>query len=430
MATKSWDMDVAVVGGGITGAAVARDAAGRGLSVALFERHDLGSGTTSRSSRMIHGGLRYLERFDVRLVRESLSERNRLFRAAPDMTRQARFRLPLARDSRPAWMIFCGLVLYDLIAGTRDMRREPDGFSYVDGLGEPERLTAALAADAARRGAEVRTYTPVEAFDGEGRIHTAGGAFRPRCVILCAGPWTDRVLAAWGCSFPMPLMGPTRGSHILMDAVIERPTLLQASSDGRVFFAVPAFGGTLVGTTDFEDEGDPGRLEPRPEEIQYLLSEIRRRVPALGESYRGAWTGLRPLLSSRLSAGARSRGDLVRLHPRRANLVVVVGGKLTTMRLMAERAVDAAVGRVLGAANGAWTVSESLPAAPDLFRVRTFGDALLRRGSEAFRSDPEALRARRDEVARSLGWDGDRVKAEWDAFRREARGSFGLEIPA
>lgn len=399
--------DLLIIGGGITGVAAARDAAGRGLSVVLLEKNDIASGTTSRSSRMAHGGLRYLEGGEIRLVRESLRERNLLFEKAGDLVRPARFRLPARGLERIK--IGAGLGLYDLLAGSRGMRFERGGFSYVDGLCDPEKLTARMAADAAGRGAVIRTYCGVRSVGAEVETEV-GDRMRPRAILLCAGPWTDRLLAQWNLGLDRPILSPTRGTHLLMNAPIERPYLLRAS-DGRVFFAIPAFEGTLVGTTDIDDVSDPGAVRPRDGEIEYLLREVKRYLPELGESYRGAWTGIRPLVASDQAAGQRSRGEMILRHPGLRHLVIVVGGKLTTTRLMAERAVATVEREIFRRMPAPWTKEAPLPEKE--FPPRTLADAMLRRSYAAFGPSFVLPSASASEV---------------ENFYREAKESFGLKI--
>lgn len=425
--------DLLVIGGGITGAAVARDAAGRGYRVVLCERADLGGGTTSRSSRLAHGGLRYLEHYAFGMVREALHERDRLVRQAPTRARIARFRLPLASSPRAPWMVSAGLGLYDVFAGRRTSRREGDAFTYEDGVCDPEILTADLAADAVARGAVIRTYTAIVGWEGEAAITSAGDHVRPRATILAAGPWTDRALAAWGISLERPILAPTRGTHILLEAPLDAPYLLQAASDGRVFFAVPWLEGALVGTTDRDETGDPALVRPGAEEIAYLREAAGRYLPDLsGAPLRGAWTGVRPLVAmgAGSSPGARSRSEIVLRHPTHRSLVVVAGGKLTTMRLMAERAVDMVERVILDRPPRPWTGAVELPVAPSGFGVRRLSDLLLRRTYAAFDPDRTKARILAETFAREAGWDEVRLATEWAAFTREAAEEFGLEFPA
>lgn len=421
--------DLLVIGGGITGAAIARDAAGRGYRVVLCERGDLGCGTTSRSSRLAHGGLRYLEHFAFGMVREALTERDHLYAMAPTRARPCRFLLPLAGSIRPRWMLSAGLALYDALAGRRTTSRQGDAFVYEDGLCDPEPLTADLAADAAARGAIIRTYAPIVGRDGKAYRTEDGEEIVPRAAVLAAGPWTDRILARLDLACDPPLLAPTRGTHILLDASLESPHLLQAARDGRVFFAIPWMSGVLVGTTDLEEDGDPGAVTPRAEEVAYLRESVGRYLPQLeGAPVRGAWTGVRPLVRATASPSARSRAEIVRVHPRHGSLVVVAGGKLTTMRLMAERAMDIVERVVLDRPPRPWTAATTLARSPDGFAVRRLADLLLRRSHAAFSADREEARRRAEAYAESVGWDAARFEAEWRDFVREASTVFGLRF--
>ncbi len=422
--------DLLVVGGGITGAAVARDAAGRGYRVVVCERADLGSGTTSRSSRLAHGGLRYLEHYAFAMVKEALRERERLFAAAPARARAVRFRLPLASSPRAPWMVEAGLRVYDALAGERTSRREEGAFTYKDGVCDPELITADLAADAVTRGATIRTYTTVTSWEGGAAVTSAGDRIHPRATILAAGPWTDRVLCGWGMELPSPVLAATRGTHLFLDAPIAEPHLLQATSDGRVFFAVPWLGGTLIGTTDLDETGDPALVRPRIEEIEYLRAAVARHLPSLADApLRGVWTGVRPLVQSGRTAGERSRSEVVMRHPRRKSLVLVAGGKLTTMRLMAERAVNLVERAILDRPPRPWTAGVPLATAPEAFAVQRLSDLLLRRSYAAFDADRSAARRVAEEHARREGWDEARLEKEWASFLKEAGGDFGLEFP-
>lgn len=417
--------DLLIIGGGITGIAAARDAAGRGLKVVLCEKNDIGSGTTSRSSRMAHGGLRYLRNGQVRLVFESLNERNRLFNLAPDFVHKTRFQLPV---SGPQKLYYgAGLMLYDLLSRSKDAKIEANGFSFADGLCEPERLAAALAAEARSRGANIKTYTAIQSIDRDGKVITdSGDEFFPRAILVAAGPWTDRLLLQLNLAFPRPLLLPTRGTHLLMKTPVDRPYLLRAS-EGRIFFAVPAFGGTLVGTTDIDDASDPSKVRPRDEEIDYLLREIKEYLPDLGTSYRGAWTGVRPLVASGAAAGARSRGEAIVGHPSFPNIVVVVGGKLTTMRLMAERSINYVERKILNREPRPWT--SAAPIRPSLeFPATTLSDMMLRRTYAGFSENREVVLAAARAAGEKQGWSPERFSQEMMNFRKEASEAFGLEI--
>jgi glycerol-3-phosphate dehydrogenase len=370
--------DVAVIGGGINGCAIAEEAAARGLSVALFERDDFGSGTTWRSTKLIHGGLRYLEHGDLRLVFESLRERAGLLRSRDYLVKPQRFLLPiLPWTRRPKWQLGLGLELYDLLAlyrGVPAHQRLSDsalhdlapalpagtrgGFAFYDARAlAPERLALELALDAQRAGAAICNHATVTGIEtAAGRVTSisveqAGQTcqFEVAAVINAAGPWVDAVNHVLDTPTP-PLLGVTRGTHIVVepgepprrDAVFST-----AKQDGRVFFAVPQGDLLLIGTTDDRFDGEPGDVRPTREDIDYLLTEAESLLPGLqlGRRHiRYAYAGLRPL--QKVKGGpeaAISRRHTVIDHARDGGphgLMSVVGGKLSTFRPLAREALD------------------------------------------------------------------------------------------
>lgn len=366
-------LDAVVIGGGINGCAVAEEVSARGLRVALFEASDFGFGTTWRSTKLIHGGLRYLEHGDIRLVFESLRERAWLLRTRPYLVTPQRFFLPMLPWSRrPGWQIRAGLATYDLLAfrggvpGHRAWSRDrliemapylPDvtagGFSFYDArIHSPERLALELALAAERQGAAVFNHTRVArilartgAVSGV-EVERAGEAFEvpARAVINAAGPWVDAVNRAGGLP-GIELLGLTRGTHIVveLDEPLGRDAVFStAKSDGRVFFAVPQGDLLLVGTTDDRFEGDPGSIRPTAEDIDYLLAEAQELMPGrqiTRERIRYAYAGLRPL--QRVAGGpeaAISRRHKVIDHASHGGprgMFSLVGGKLSTFRPLA-----------------------------------------------------------------------------------------------
>lgn len=371
-------LDVAVIGGGINGCAIVLEAARRGLYAALFEASDFGFGTTWRSTKLIHGGLRYLEHGDVRLVFESLRERRWLLRTRPHLVSPQRFLLPmLPWTRRPAWQLRAGLAMYDTLALSRGLprhRRLDDaklralapalapgtagGFAFYDARARsPERLALELALEAERSGAVILNHAPVT------RIETSGGHVRAvhfeqgsesrsvaaRTVINAAGPWVDCVNELTGGD-PPELLGVTRGSHIVVELDEEpgRDAIFStAREDGRVFFTVPQDGLLLIGTTDDRYAGDPGDVRPTADDVEYLLDEARTLLPGLAltrEQVRYAYAGLRPL--ARVEGGAEAaitRRHEVIDHARHGGpmgLYSVIGGKLSTFRPLAREAVD------------------------------------------------------------------------------------------
>jgi len=370
--------DLIVVGGGIHGVAVARDASRRGLSVLLLERGDIASGTSSRTSKLVHGGIRYLETGQFGLVREALRERAILLRTAPAFVRPLPFLLPHYRSGgRSRTAVGLGLWLYgrlarrDALAARGSLSAadamaaapglSPDGLAgasrFWDAQMDDGPLCVALASDAERAGAVLRTYTELTALARlpGGRawrahfrdaIDGVEGEAEGRLVVNAAGPWADAVRAlARGRS--APLVRRTRGTHVVLPVrVSEQALLLTAKRDGRVFFVLPWGGHSLVGTTDSDDETEPSHVGPRPEDVRYLLEEAARAVP-------GTLSRVRPV---RTFAGVRSlaRGagrpwENTREHRvvAEAGMRTIVGGKYTTHRALAERVVDEAV-RSLG----------------------------------------------------------------------------------
>ncbi|MPZ98637.1 MAG: FAD-dependent oxidoreductase [Dehalococcoidia bacterium] len=371
-------LDLVIVGGGINGCGVASMAARAGLRVALFEADDFGFGTTWRSTKLVHGGLRYLEHGDVRLVRESLQERSRLLRTRPYLVQPQRFILPLVPWSRrPAWQLRIGLAAYDALAFRGGLPRharlsrraaadavpaltpqQQGAFAFYDGRAlAPERLALEFALEAHDAGAFVLNHARVAGLLTSGgavagvAVEHAGGEVEVPCstVLNAAGPWVDEVVEDVRDA---PLLGLTRGTHILLD-VPDMPrdaVFSTARSDGRVFFAVPQGELLLVGTTDDRYEGDPGAVHPLPGDIEYLLSEAAEVLPGLHpdrSQVRYAYAGLRPLQRVRggPEAAITRRHELVDHGSRRGGprgLYSAVGGKLTTYRAIAEELLDAA----------------------------------------------------------------------------------------
>lgn len=364
------EYDVLVVGGGINGAGVARDAALRGYQVALIEQHDFGSGSSSRTSKLVHGGVRYLEQGALRLVWEASRERRRLLQLAPHLVRPLPFVFPVFRDSRfgPA-RLRAGMLLYDLLAAFRNVQPHRmlaaaragdwseglrrDGLRgaarYWDAAMDDARLVLANAL--AARGAGAQTFNRVtleRLCIDDGRVTGAvvrdlesgtSATWTARAVVLCTGAWTNGLLAA----FPGagPAVAPTRGTHIVVPPFVQQAFTLAAGRDGRVFFVLPWEGATLIGTTDIADAGAPEDVAPTEPEITYLIEETNRHFPAAAlqrRDVRAAFAGLRPLLHGAGAESGRSREHAL-LEPA-AGLLAVVGGKYTTYRAVAESVVD------------------------------------------------------------------------------------------
>lgn len=387
------DVDVLVIGGGINGAGIARDAAGRGLSVLLAERGDYAGATSSSSSKLIHGGLRYLENFQFGLVREALHEREVLLRAAPHITEPLRFLLPMsAGQPRPAWMIRLGLWIYDRLAGRRQLeasgRLSPSEAAgvphlragrfhtvlhYPDVLTDDARLVLETLLDARKRGADIRNYCEVEAArpvtDGyEVTLREARGAsrVRTRYLINTAGPWTNHVrgrIVGLGEGRPLRLV---RGSHIVlpMPGPEIRDAVTLQQDDGRVVFVLPWLKRFLVvGTTEVAQDSPDEDTDCSEAERDYLLAAVNDALePSFAaESVVWSWAGVRPLVddrSRRLSSMSRSSSLDVAANGR-GGCITVYGGKITTYRRLAEKVMDALAG--LGAKVGpAWTANTPL----------------------------------------------------------------------
>jgi glycerol-3-phosphate dehydrogenase len=366
--------DLLVIGGGITGCGIARDAALRGLSVALVEREDFASGTSSRSSRLVHGGVRYLEHGHLHLVFESSAERRRLLQLAPHLVRPLEFTWPVYAGARiPRWKLNAGLTLYDALALfrnvgshhrlTRDgvLAHEPmlrtdgllGGASYFDAATNDARLTLANAVGAAEHAAVVVNHAPVSSLRIEGgRVVGAditdaivGGmcAVRARAVVNATGPWSDDIRRMDG-EAGAAVRG-SKGVHIAIprDRIGNRGALtLLSNHDGRVLFVLPAESDAIVGTTDTYTASTPSVVHAKREDVQYLLDAANAFFPEAGLTERdviSAWAGIRPLLPEPgTTPGSVSREHEIRTSER--GLISITGGKLTTYRLMAAQVVD------------------------------------------------------------------------------------------
>jgi glycerol-3-phosphate dehydrogenase len=368
------DFDVAVVGGGINGCGIAREAAGRGFSVFLSERDDLASGTSSASTKLIHGGLRYLEQYEFRLVRESLSEREILWRMAPHIIRPLRFVLPHHAGLRPSWLLRLGLFLYDHLAGrtrlpgTRSLDLRTDqaggplkagyrfGLEYSDCWVEDARLVVLTAMDAAAHGAVVRSRTPcvAAARDGDAWAVTVEDAgtgvrsqIRARVLVNAAGPWVDRVLASVEGARSSARIRLVQGSHIAVPRLYEHDRCyVFQNADRRVIFAIPFERDfTLIGTTERDYHGDPAAAAASQEEIAYLCGAANEYFRAQITPADVVWTysGVRPLYDDGTpDARAVTRDYVLELDAPRDGpaLLSVLGGKITTFRVLARSAVD------------------------------------------------------------------------------------------
>lgn len=385
--------DLIVVGGGINGVGIARDAVGRGLSVLLCEKGDLGEGTSSRSSKLVHGGLRYLEYYEFRLVREALAEREVLLALAPHIIWPLRFVLPHSPEQRPAWMVRLGLFLYDHLGGrvklppTRvlDLATAPEGralkkayrraFEYSDCWVDDARLVVLNALDAQGRGAVIRTRTPLvaarrdrEGWDVELRDLAADEALtaRGKVVVNAAGPWVSDVLARVGRPGD-DRVRLIKGSHVLTRKFWkgEHAYILQ-NTDKRVVFAIPYEGEfALIGTTDIPFDGSPDRLEIAKDETDYLVAAVNRYfdVALTQADIVHSYAGVRPLYDDKSadpSAVTRDYVFDVDAPEGQAPLLSVFGGKITTYRRLAEHAL-LKLAPYFPRMGAAWTRAAPLP---------------------------------------------------------------------
>jgi glycerol-3-phosphate dehydrogenase len=402
--TANGIFDLAVVGGGINGTGIARDAAGRGLSVLLLEQGDLAGATSSASTKLIHGGLRYLEHYEFRLVRESLAEREVLLRAAPHIVWPLRFVLPHHAGLRPWWMVRAGLFLYDHLGGRRilpptrvvDLRRDPvgvplrpeftSGFEYSDCWVDDARLVVLNARDAASRGADIRTRAAclsARPVDGVWLLGLSSGEdARARVLVNAAGPWVSRFLSdAAGHAAPTRVR-MVKGSHIVVRRLFQHDRCyIFQNRDGRICFAIPyEHDFTLIGTTDEDYEGDPYAASVSPAEEAYLLSAAGSylRTPIDPSSIVWRYAGVRPLRDDGASSAQEATRDYVLELEGSPPVLSVFGGKITTYRRLAEAAM-AKLAPFFPGLPRAWTAGASLPGGdfpPD--GVAALRDSLLR----------------------------------------------------
>ena len=383
-------VDLVVIGGGINGAGIARDAAGRGLSVILCEKDDLAQGTSSRSGKLIHGGLRYLEYYEFRLVREALIEREVLLNAAPHIVWPMRFVLPHSPEQRPAWLVRLGLFLYDHLGGRKklpgcrniDLRREAEGkpirsdytraFEYSDCWVDDARLVALNALDAEERGATIMTRTAATAarrVDGAWEVEftAADGAasrVRAKAIANAAGPWVENVLNAVAGSNSPRRVRLVKGSHIIVPKFWEGPqAYLFQNTDKRVIFVNPYEGNmALIGTTDIPYEGRAEDVAIDDREIDYLLAAVNRylKVAITKDTIIHSFSGVRPLYDDNAENPSAVTRDYVFDVSGEPPMLSVFGGKITTYRKLAEHAMEK-LRPVFPMMQGSWTADASLP---------------------------------------------------------------------
>ncbi|HVY80947.1 MAG TPA: glycerol-3-phosphate dehydrogenase [Steroidobacteraceae bacterium] len=443
MTASSKTYDVLVVGGGINGTGIARDAAGRGLSVVLCEQDDLAAHTSSASTKLIHGGLRYLEGFHFALVRKALQEREVLLASAPHLMWPLRFVMPHDAHLRPLWMIRAGLFLYDNLARRRrlagsaalDLRRHPAGtplqqqftrgFIYSDGWTDDARLVVLNALDATARGATVLTRTrcrKIEVRNGvwhaelaasngpDGTLHVAA-----RAVVNATGPWVSRFLNEVAAARSERSVRLVKGSHIVVPKLFaHRFAYIFQNIDRRIVFAIPYEEDfTLIGTTDVDYHGDPANVRIDDAEVRYLCDTVNRYFSRQVQPPDVVWSysGVRPLLDDKAGdPSSVTRDYKLEMEREDAPLLSVFGGKITTYRRLAETAVDQ-ITRALGHRSRAWTRDAVLPGG-DL-PARSLA-RFLRSVERRYPWLPASLRTR---YSRSYGTRIDRVIGDARSLR-------------
>jgi glycerol-3-phosphate dehydrogenase len=407
-------VDIFVIGGGINGTSIARDAVGRGYSVALAEMNDLASGTSSAATKLVHGGLRYLEHYEFRLVHEALAEREVLWSEAPHIIRPLRFVLPHHKGLRPAMVLRAGLAMYDYMGGRRllpptktlDLKRDPAGqplkpgyglgFEYSDCWVDDSRFVVLNARDAADRGAQIHVRTKVVSarraeggwlvtLDGEGGRQEISA----RLLVNAGGPWVDQVINGVMGQNGVRNVRLVQGSHIVVRKLYEHERCyFFQNSDGRIIFAIPYEDDfTLIGTTDRDYSGDPQDVRITPEETRYLLSAASEYFakPVTEEQIVWTYSGVRPLFDDGASAAQEATRDYVLKLEQ--GVLNVFGGKLTTSRRLAEAALEKIEGE-LGAKGEAWTKGSTLPGGE--FQPLSY-DAEMRRLGMAYPGMPQPM---------------------------------------
>lgn len=426
------DVDALIIGGGINGCGIARDAAGRGYKVLLCEARDLGSGTSSASTKLIHGGLRYLEHYEFRLVREALREREVLWRMAPHIVWPMRFILPHHDGLRPAWLLRLGLFLYDHLGGRKllpptrriDLRSDPAGapleadyaygFEYSDCWVDDARLVALNARSAAEHGAQIRTRAEITALartkDGWRAViadRWQGGTeeVRAKVVVNAAGPWVDDVLTAMSRQNDVHNVRLIQGSHLVVRRLFDhdRAYIFQ-NGDGRIVFAIPYERDfTLIGTTDRDFKGDLANVRISEEETDYLLRAINDYFVTNVDRDAVVWSysGVRPLYEDGASSAQEATRDyVVRVDGSDGApaLINIFGGKITTYRRLAETVLDR-IGDAIGRRGASWTANEVLPGGD--FPVQGYGSLV----EELARGRPGFQRGVIERLARAYGTD-------------------------
>jgi len=410
---QSKNFDLIVIGAGINGAGVARDASMRGLKVCLLDKGDIGSGSSSASTRLIHGGLRYLEHFEFGLVRESLRERETLLRIAPHLIKPLPLLIPIyKRAQRGLLQIRAGMFLYDLLSYDKELPRHrmlsrdetlklapglnPDGLLsaavYYDAQVEfAERLVLENVLAAKENGAVIITYARVTClttqndkatgveFTANGEHHSVVADF----IINAAGPWVDELLKT--TSTTNRLIGPTKGSHIVVGPFQHAPAVAvyaEAHTNGRPFFIIPWNSNYLIGTTDIHFDGDLDQVRSEAEEVDYLLAETNRVLLQAKLTKRDilyTYSGVRPLPFTDVADEQKiTRRHFIRHHPQFINVASLVGGKLTIYRSLAEQCVDLIFSKLGKTSPRCVTAQTALPGAEDF---NSFASEFATKGS-------------------------------------------------
>jgi glycerol-3-phosphate dehydrogenase len=484
-ALESTMFDVLVIGGGITGAGIARDAAMRGLSVAIIDKNDWGSGTSSRSSRLIHGGIRYLEHGQIGLVRESVRERETLLRIASHLVKPLEFTWPVYRGARlPKWKLRAGLTAYDLLAGVGRLRRhqslsvmdvlehEPclrkdslvGGASYYDASTDDSRMTLANVQSAAAHGAVAVNYAMTTSLTESARridgatvrdqLGDDEARVRARCVVSATGPWQAR---------------GTKGSHI----AVQRHRIgnlsavtLTSPLDGRVMFVIPGGDEAIVGTTDTFTNESPDEVKTTSADVDYLLASANAYFPDANlspDDVVAAWSGIRPLASAPPGKDPSSISREHHIDAAPNGVITVSGGKLTTYRSMAEEAVDVLMTFLGQSKTECRTANEELPGAdrnarraaleaddPDLARslmhglsytcsdialaatdemAVTLADVMMRRTRIAFELSDHGIGTSHlvaRVMARALEWEGTTIESQTARYTADVKRLFSF----
>ena len=394
MASDQKVYDIFVVGGGINGCGIARDAAGRGYGVYLAEKDDLASGTSSSSTKLIHGGLRYLEYYEFMLVRKALQEREVLWKIAPHIIKPLRFILPHNKDLRPAWFIRLGLFMYDhlggrkLLPGTTTVDLKTDeagrplqpifakGFEYSDCWVDDARLVVLNAMDAKNLGADVHTRTKVnkcEQIDGIWHVQVENSeneikeTIKARVLVNASGPWVDQFLSEADGQSGVHNVRLVQGSHVIVDKIFDHDRCyIFQNADGRIIFAIPYEDDfTMIGTTDHDYVGDPGDAFITDEEIDYLCASASEyfKKGVTRDQVKWKFSGVRPLYDDGANTAQEATRDYILSIDKQTTeggLINIFGGKITTYRRLAESAVEM-IGDILGAKKPGWTEFPPLP---------------------------------------------------------------------